>query len=377
MPGPTIDFPEDYAASRRRFRESLGTIRERWPDAGLDAYVLAGTDLTIDWIAAEPRGTHRHLLLVSAGQHGVEGFCGSAVLQLFLETWLDRLDASDTGLLLIHAINPWGMKHSRHTNAAAVDLNRNFLNNPEGFDPSFNPDYLHLDPVLNPRRPITSLAHSRRSLLAGILAGILRLGPGRLRTAVLLGQYRNPRGIYYGGTSHQEETRAVIELYRRFLPCYDHFVQIDVHTGYGPRDQMTLINSIDEPRSSEDLKKRFDYPAVAKADRREFYSIRGDMIDFVYHLVRTEYPGKQLYATSFEFGTLGASLSANLRSLQSEILENQLHWYGCPDPEARRWIQREFRELFAPLDPCWLHKAAADAQKAFQGILSAEGMVTA
>jgi hypothetical protein len=297
------------------------------------------------------------------------------MLQLFIGTWLDRLNASDTALLLIHAINPWGMKHLRQTNSAGVDLNRNFLMDAELFDPSFNPDYLLLDPVLNPQRPIASLARSRRSFLAGMLAGILRMGPGRLRTAVLLGQYRNPRGIYYAGASHQEETRVVVELYRRFFPCYDHIVQIDMHTGYGPRDQMTLVNSVYEPRSSDDLKRRFSYPAVVKTDPKEFYSMRGDMIDFVYRLVRAELSGKQLYATSFEFGTLGASHSSNLRSLHREILENQLYWYGSADPGAPQWIQREFRELFAPSDPSWLHKAAADAQRAFQGILSAEGLV--
>jgi hypothetical protein len=201
------------------------------------------------------------------------------------------------------------------------------------------------------------------------------MGPARLRTAVLLGQYWNPLGIYYGGSSCQEETRVVMDLYRRFFRTYDHIVEIDVHTGYGPRDQMTLINSSDEPRSSSDMKRRFDYPAVSKADPHEFYSMRGDMIDFVYHLMRSEFPGKPFYATTFEFGTLGDSLAANLGSLHREVLENQLHRYGCADPGIRQWVQREFRELFAPSDPAWLRKALADADRAFRGILSAEGLL--
>jgi len=375
MLDPGYTFPKDYENSRKRFRESLAVVRNRWPNARLDAHTMVGKDLTIDWIAAEPRGDYRHLLLLSAGQHGVEGFCGSAILQLFIGSWLDRLGPSDTGLLLVHAINPWGMKYSRHPNAVGVDLNRNFLKGSEAFDPAFNPDSRVLDSVVNPQRPILSLAHSRRSFMTGMLGGIVRLGPGRVRTSVLLGQYWNPQGLYYGGTSYQEETLALIKLFHRFFPSYEHIVHIDVHTGYGPRDQMTLVNSVYEPRGSEDLKRRFDYPAVVKADPKEFYSIRGDMIDYVYRLVHSEYPGKSLYATTFEFGTFGDSLYANLRSLHSEILENQLHWYGCPDPETRRWIQREFRELFAPSDPSWLHKAAADAQKAFHGILAAEGIV--
>ena len=120
----------------------------------------------------------------------------------------------------------------------------------------------------------------------------------------------------------------LIDLYRRHIRGYERVVHLDMHTGYGPRYQMGLVNSPLEPRDSEELARRFAYPLVVKADPSEFYPVQGDMIDYVYTLVREELPEVGLYATSFEFGTLGDSLPAHVRSLRTLILENQMHWSG-------------------------------------------------
>ncbi|MGW8249614.1 MAG: DUF2817 domain-containing protein, partial [Anaerolineales bacterium] len=152
-----------------------------------------------------------------------------------------------------------------------------------------------------------------------------RHGAAALGKYARVGQYHDPRGIYYGGTQLQEETRLLMKLYRRQLQPYRQILHLDIHTGYGPRYQMGLVNSALEPRDSEGLATEFHYPLVWKANTSEFYDIQGDMIDFIYQLVDNEFPDKGLYGTAFEFGTFGSSVLAAVRDLRATILENQLY----------------------------------------------------
>lgn len=369
-------FPDSYEDSRARFRQNLHRVRNLWPSARLAAHCMdGGEDLTIDWIEADALEEKEKLLALTTGEHGIEGYMGSAMLQLFFEEILPRLEPSRTGLLLVHAINPWGMKHRRRTNGANVDLNRNFVWEASALDHSSNPDYAKLEPFLNPSGSIRSLWLSNLSFTCGLLWHLLRLGVQSIRGATLLGQYRFPQGIYYGGTSIQEETMVLMELCRQHLQEYQHVVLLDMHTGYGPRYQMSLVNSCLEPRKSEELRQQLSYPLVVKSDPAEFYAMQGDMIDYLYTLARQEFPGKRLYATSFEFGTEGDSLGATVRSLRAMVLENQMHWFGATTQEVRERIERDFAELFFPSEERWRAKAVADGRQAFRGILSAEGFL--
>ena len=81
---PQTLFAKSFAESRARFRASLESIRQRWPTATLISHPLtAGEDLTIDWIEAAPVEDNRKLLFFTAGEHGIEAYVGSGMLQLF------------------------------------------------------------------------------------------------------------------------------------------------------------------------------------------------------------------------------------------------------------------------------------------------------
>lgn len=369
-------FPPTYEASRERFRANLDVIRERWPRADLSQYALRDdVSLTIDWIGSDATVRNEKVLIFTTGEHGVEGYVGSAMLQRFLGKFLSRLDPRTTGLLLVHAINPWGMKHHRRVNAGNVDLNRNFLWE-TSFDPTFNPEYDLLAPIIHPGRPVRSLWLDNLVFylkLAGIL--VHRSWPG-FKEALLLGQYRDPRGLFYGGEGYQEETRILIEMYRRAFTHYDQYLQLDMHTGYGPRYQMSLVNSALETTPSGEFERRFGYPLVVAANPDEFYAIRGDMIDFVYALGTQEFPGKRLYAVSFEFGTLGDKLPGKVGTPRAMSFENRLYWQGARTETQSARIKGDFEELFNPPAPEWRAKALADADRAFEGILRAQGYLT-
>ncbi len=163
-------FPDTYGASRERFRQNLMAIQKQWPQAELSHHRLPGDeDLTIDWIRSDALQKNEKVLVFTTAEHGIEGYVGSAMLQRFIEKYLPRLDRRTTGLLLVHAINPWGMKHHRRVNAENIDLNRTFLWD-QAFDPAFNPDYDFLNDGIHPTRPIQNLAWSNLGFYKNLVA---------------------------------------------------------------------------------------------------------------------------------------------------------------------------------------------------------------
>jgi hypothetical protein len=206
---------------------------------------------------------------------------------------------------------------------------------------------------------------------------MIRPGYLAMRHMSLLGQYRYPHGLHYGGEGYQEETQTLMGLYRDSIRGYAQILHLDMHTGYGPRYQMSLVNSAHEPRRSQEFVQRFDYPLVVAANPEEFYAIKGDMVDYIYELFQNEFPEKRFFASALEFGTFGAANTANMRGLRAMILENRVRWYGAANDALRQKVQTEFDEMFYPEEEKWRLKALEDGERAFRGILQAEGFIEA
>jgi hypothetical protein len=379
-----LAFPAGYDDSRARFRQYLEPLQRRWPGARLGRHPLAGDeDLTIDWLEAEPLQGRDQVLVMTTGEHGIEAYVGAAMLQCLVDDFLPRLDPRRTGLLLVHAINPWGMKHRRRVNGDNIDLNRTFMWNAAPgaptaapHDPAFNPDYGKLTGVFQPAGQLESFTLAELGFILKLVGGVAQVGFKRLGVASALGQYAHPRGIYYGGQDRPEETGVLMGLYRQCFEHYAQVVQIDMHTGYGPRYQMSVVTSEMEPRASADLRQQFRYPLVVKANAAEFYPLKGDMIEYVYSLWREAFPNRRLFSATFEFGTLGDSLFNQYTDRRAVVFENRLHWYGARHPGLRARVEHDFKELFFPEAPDWCAKALADFNQAAEGILRAEGLLT-
>lgn len=368
-------YPETYEASRKRFRDNLPTVQSMWTKAKLFQHKLAGDeDLTIDWIYSEPLEGNQKVFILTTGEHGVEGYVGSAMMQLFIEKYMPRLDPCTTGILLVHAINPWGMKHHRRGNRDNIDLNRTFIYNLD-HDPGFNPEYDKIAKFLNPGTQITNLLLDNIGYTLKLFWHIARMGMKNFRYALLLGQYRDPKGLYYGGRERPEETQTLMDLYKQMMSSYDQILHLDMHTGYGPRHQMSLVNSALDKGSSEYFVKRFNYPLVVAATADEFYAIRGDMVDYEYALWQDEFPEKRFFATAFEFGTLGDTMYGLFQSPRVMVHENRAYWHGAQNERLLAQVKHGFEELFNPEAKDWKEKAVADAERAFDGILKAEGMI--
>lgn len=367
-------FPESYEASRARFLRDVEPIRAKWPSSRLESHPLKDhPDLSIDWLWAEPH-KKENLVIISSGEHGIEGYVGSAMLKLFMDEFAPRIDPKNTGLLLVHAINPWGMKYWRKVNENSVDLNRNFVLD-DNFDPAINPEFHRVAAFINPQRRLKSFRLENMLFWGNVVKNIFTTGIPTLTTAALLGQHHTPNGFYYGGTSYQEGTRAAMKLYQRALEEYQSIIQLDMHSGYGPRHQMSIIMSPLDPQTSAEISRKFNYPLILKINADEFYEISGDMAEYYYQLRNKHFPAAHLFACVFEFGTFGNSLPARIRSLRAMVFENQLHWQGAASESTAQAIRKEFRELYFPADEAWRAKALADGRQAFSGILKAYGLI--
>ncbi|MBU2135464.1 MAG: M14 family metallopeptidase, partial [Alphaproteobacteria bacterium] len=118
-------YSDDYRTARTRLLAAAQT-HSGWTHEAI-AHPLAGVDgdpVYMDVLWRGPEDATR-VLTISSGTHGVEGFCGSALQLQLIEDAPDL--PTDTALMLVHAVNPYGFSHLRHVNEDNVDLNRNFV----------------------------------------------------------------------------------------------------------------------------------------------------------------------------------------------------------------------------------------------------------
>ena len=88
-------------------------------------------------------------LVLGSGTHGVEGFAGSGIQTRLLREGIHNQLESHEGLIMIHAINPYGFAHLRRSNEDNIDLNRNFIDHTKPYPE--NEGYEELADVILPK----------------------------------------------------------------------------------------------------------------------------------------------------------------------------------------------------------------------------------
>ena len=237
-------FASNYSSARKKFRaasRSSGARLEQiqHPNLGPD-----GQELFTDIALLGDADAKIFLVLVS-GTHGVEGFAGSAIQVGILESGIQQDLPAGTALLMIHAINPYGMAHLRRFNEHNVDVNRNFLDHES--PPPNNRAYRELAGYIAPE---SMSLPSEIAALARLVWFRLTAGKAATKVAISGGQYTHPMGLFFGGRSETWSNNTFTSYVTRYLHGAKEVVAIDIHTALGPFGTAQLLPNID-PESEE------------------------------------------------------------------------------------------------------------------------------
>ena len=221
-------FSASYAEARAKFRETaaeaggaLDSVAN--PNRGPD-----GGDLSTDvaWFGARDAET---VLVMVSGTHGAEGFCGSGAQIDWLRRGEHAALPAGLGVLMIHAINPYGFAWLRRVTEENVDLNRNWID--FGQPAPANDGYDELADAAVPREWTPESQKAANRVLRAFGA---EHGPMALQQALSGGQYRHDKGVFYGGDGPSWARRTQEAIYRSYLGNAGKIAIIDYHTGLGP-----------------------------------------------------------------------------------------------------------------------------------------------
>lgn len=356
-----MNYSIDYEEAKRAFVEKakgMGMQHRSYP---------LNNDFSIDTASLVKSGDGS-LLIMTSGLHGIEGYVGSALFQVFMDQCLTSFSGD---VLLIHGINPKGMTQFRRVNANNVDLNRSFSKSFEDLGAKANPSYQKISEFLNPKG-MKGFAQANWDFVKGLLKVLAIAKPASLREAILKGQYKDHQGIYFGGQGVQVESEVVVDIMKEwFIKPYTTVTVVDLHTGYGPRYEMSIVNSMLETNSTEYFKEKMGYTRILGLNKEEFYEIEGDFIDYLYRLRAELIPEKTFYGAAFEFGTLGEGLISEIRSLKTMILENAYH-QGHLKKDCHRKLISQMKDLYLPNENKWMAKCEQDFLKAIKGVAKLE-----
>lgn len=364
-------FFDNYEAVRRNLKKRTEKLTESGIKVEASEYAIDESDgLYIDNIYLPSTKEKKNLIVLTTGVHGMEGYIGSVMLDVFFEELYPTLNTKDTGILVVANVNPYGMKNYRRYNENNVDLNRNFIIDWDNFDLSSNKDYPEVKEFLQPEGKIGNALWHEASFYLNLAKEALTKGADKVSDALLTGQYEYPEGVYYGGKGDEASTAYLKDVFAKCLDGkYENIVHIDIHSGYGPRYNMVIFNSVYETMTEAETKKAFGYDYVISHDSESFYVTTGDTTDFFYRLAEKKETDKELFSTCFEFGTIGDSFFESILSLKYTVDENRNHWYPTTNMTSAEIINENYFELFYPTETAWREKTIEDFKTATIGVL--------
>ena len=371
------EVAESYAYSDS-FYESYDEIRthlqELTSDLGteISSHAIDEVDgLYIDSFYLPATDAQTNLIVLTTGVHGMEGYIGATMLDVFFNEVYPTLDTADTGVLVVANVNPYGMKYFRRYNENNVDLNRNFILDWDSFDLASNKEYPKVDTFLGPTGKIGNGLWHEVGFYLSLGKTAITDGADTISDALLTGQYEYPQGVYYGGNGDEASTVYLKDVFSRCLDSdYENIVHIDLHSGYGPRYNMVIFNSVYETMNEAESQKAFGYDHIIAYDSESFYATTGDTTDFFYRLAEQKQSQAELFSTCFEFGTIGDEFFDTILSLKYTIDENRNHWYPTDNTTSAEIVRQNYLELYYPTETAWREKTVEDFKTAATGVLN-------
>ena len=367
-------FYNSYDEIRSHLKDRIENLRKSGVKVDVSEYAVNESDnLYIDNIYLPSEKEKDNLIVLTTGVHGMEGYIGSVMLDVFFEEIYPNLNKDDTGILVVANVNPYGMKYMRRYNENNVDLNRNFIIDWDNFDMASNKDYPEVKEFLQPESKIGNALWHEAGFYLSLAKEAITKGTDKVSDALLTGQYEYPTGVYYGGNGDEKSTAYLKGVFGDCLDGeYENIVHIDIHSGYGPRYNMVIFNSVYETMTEAETKKAFGYDYVISHDSESFYATTGDTTDYFYRLAESKKTEKTLFSTCFEFGTIGDSFIDSILSLKYTVDENRQHHFPSDSKVSSEVVKENYYELFYPTETEWREKTVADFKIATEGVLNAK-----
>lgn len=355
------DFPTDLFVARQRFQSlaaDLGMVQSSI-ESSVDP--KSSRPLTIDFAYDDPAGNHparERLILITGGLHGVEGPLGSQ-LQMDAMRLFARGNGPVPTIACIHSLNPFGFWQHRRAAADNVDLNRNWLSDPEDYR-GCDPMYAKLDPILNPKT-------SRVDCFAAKAIGrLIWHGPRQLRTAIAMGQYDFPEGLFYGGSSAspiQSSIRSAVgQIVNEIRPR--HIVHLDLHSGLGSFGSLTpLLELPPTPKQIQQLSRWFGPNAAIGAGQSTIaYQPNGSFGGWM---------GHQSLAPDYLYVCMEYGTYRPLKMLSALRRENQTHHLCRGQPEDIAAKER-LQNAFVPRSRKWQNRVRTSFLNTIRRIIADE-----
>ena len=180
---------------------------------------------------------------------------------------------------------------------------------------------------------------------------IHRLGLPALKNAVAGGQYRFPRGLFFGGHGPAASTRVIRQHLAGWLCGAPRAVHIDLHSGLGSFGNYRLL--LEESAASPNVEWYRDTFGAELVEplanvAGTSYAASGTLGGWAMaHLTGTRYR-----FVNAEFGTYPI-----VRVLGALRAENRAHFFGRPGTRAHQRATAELLECFCPQSDRWRERA--------------------
>ena len=358
-------FADSYAKARANFLKAAAIAALTTRSFIQNEKGLEGEDLAID-VAFEGQADAPNLLILSCGTQGADGFAGSAIETFLLHDheWHEQVKRSNSAVLYVHAVNPWGMSHLTFGDAQNINFLRNFVDFSKPLPANLGYEQLH-EKALTPAWEISAASEAATQEI------IKKYGLHFLLNIHQRGQYTRPNGFYYGGTapswSHQQ-WRKLLQIYGSQAK---RIAWVDMRRGWGiSSGQATLVANA-SPSDEEAIDRARDWWAagdntalVARPDALQTlipFGTGNPVISFAQECPQAQYTGLAAY-----FAVVESMQELSFAARSAQWLQAQAE----PKPEDSARTHAMMRAVSFKTDSTWQGPVIAQGRQiAFQALV--------
>ncbi|MDH5764769.1 MAG: M14 family metallopeptidase [Gammaproteobacteria bacterium] len=332
-------FSNSYQSARNRLLDELSLTDSRlikWhipyahPESG-----PGETGLYCDCIYMCHGQVATNLLVLISATHGVEGFAGSAIqLDIMRHFCSSPGDYKDMGMLIIHALNPWGFAWLRRCDHQGIDLNRNFIDFAQALPD--NPDFTKL---------LGSLNNPQLQTTCHIEALWKHMGEYQFTETVTRGQYKHANACFYGGTAPAWSHELLQQLIDKpDIKLAMQIAVVDIHTGLGPYGYGEIINDhIPGTEGFNKASKWYGEAAKSPVLGDACSTVKTGLLDYFWHRVI----GDRGCFVTLEFGTY------SIQRFWESLLDEQNYHNRTAVRKLDHPAVQKLRDYFYPVEEAW------------------------